>query len=232
MHIQMTTLVTVFDAARFQEHVCIQTLNMPGISDGQVWFTAARQGQAPSQIMTRLLVPIAESFGPGGCSLKEFVLPFFEHFRPEDRNRNLHFAGLGSGGGFGVHARSARRVRGSTYEEHELRFSLLFPVTGGGVVRLELEGNAVDIANPTFDPFASYRPLVSEGQLREALARIHRPYDETASGIRASRIAEVEARMADARHELEDDFALAEAVEQEKQTSLKKTIWDRMRNGE
>lgn len=93
------------------------------------------------------------------------------------------------------------------------------------MVRLELDGSAVDIANPTFDPFAIANPVaaVSEG-MREALDRVHRPYDETAADLRASRIAEAEARM-------------AEVVEQEKRAEWakvlqKKTIWDRMKGEE
>ncbi len=81
-----------------------------------------------------------------GMAVHEYVAPFTE----------LH-DNLGRRGatiGFNFVARSSFRVAGANYGIRTLDIIMLFPVIGGGVIRIQAGGQEWDIANPTFDPRA------------------------------------------------------------------------------
>jgi hypothetical protein len=81
-----------------------------------------------------------------GMNLHEYVVPFF----------NLH-DNLGRRGatiGFNFVARSSFRVAGANYGIRTLDTTMIFPVIGGGIIRIQAGGQEWDIANPTFDPHA------------------------------------------------------------------------------
>jgi hypothetical protein len=81
-----------------------------------------------------------------GMTLHEYVVPFLE----------LH-DNLGRRGatvGFNFVARSSFRVAGANYGTRTLDTTMIFPVIGGGIIRIQAGGQEWDIANPTFDPNA------------------------------------------------------------------------------
>jgi hypothetical protein len=56
--------------------------------------------------------------------------------------------------GFNFVARSSFRVAGANYGIRTLDIIMIFPVIGGGIIRIQAGGQEWDIANPTFDPNA------------------------------------------------------------------------------
>lgn len=81
-----------------------------------------------------------------GMVLHEFVLPFMNLHDSLGRRASTH--------GFRVTARSAFRVAAATYGIRTLTFTMLFPVIGGGVIRMDAGGQEWELANPTFTPTA------------------------------------------------------------------------------
>jgi hypothetical protein len=81
-----------------------------------------------------------------GMVVHEYVAPFTD----------LHDT-LGRRGatiGFNFVARSSFRVAGANYGIRTLDIIMIFPVIGGGVIRIQSGGQDWDIANPTFNPNA------------------------------------------------------------------------------
>ncbi len=195
MLVQATTPRPFFDHSKHPEHVYIYTLRKPGISEGAVFFNASTNPEQGRR-GTAALEPLFEHpiDGEDGFAALEYVLPFFELFRPEDKKRNLGMAPFCTTG-FGVTVRSAFRTDTSRYGEHTVAFTILMPVTGGGVMRLS--DCLFDIANPTFDPWAP-GPERKWKNLEVGMAfnRAHRLGDTSAiEQRRMARIREAEANM-------------------------------------
>lgn len=96
--------------------------------------------------------------------------------------------------GYGVICKTAHRTEGATYEERVVNFTIHCAVNGAGMIRIA--GCPVDIANPTFDPYApeptgKHRDLT----LLEAFNRTHRPRTQSIEDRKRARIAEAEANM-------------------------------------
>lgn len=87
-----------------------------------------------------------------GVTLHEYVLPFSELVDPIGRR--------GATSGFTIIGRSSYRVAGANYEIRTLEFTMIFPVTGGGIIRMRAAEQEWDIANPTFNPRAEL-PAIS-----------------------------------------------------------------------
>lgn len=101
-----------------------------------------------------------------GVTVNEYVLPFDRLIDPIGRR--------GSTSGFTVIGRSSYRVAGADYQVRTLEFTMVFPVNGGGIIRIRAGEQEWDIANPTFNP-------------RAAIPRINQDYgsgrgDEYVSG--------------------------------------------------
>jgi hypothetical protein len=82
-----------------------------------------------------------------GVSVNEYVLPFYELVDPIGRH--------GATSGFTVIGRSFYRVAGASYETRTLEFTMIFPVIGGGIIRMRVAEQEWEIANPTFNPHAA-----------------------------------------------------------------------------
>lgn len=82
-----------------------------------------------------------------GVTVNEYVLPFNQLTDPLGRH--------GSTSGFTVIGRSSYRVAGANYQVRTLEFTMIFPVIGGGIIRIRSGEHEWDIANPTFNPRAS-----------------------------------------------------------------------------
>lgn len=85
-----------------------------------------------------------------GVTVNEYVLPFDQLIDPLGRR--------GSTSGFTIIGRSSYRVAGADYQVRTLEFTMVFPVIGGGIIRIRAGEQEWDIANPTFNP----RALVPE----------------------------------------------------------------------
>ena len=81
-----------------------------------------------------------------GMTLHEYVVPFLDLHDQLGRR--------GATVGFNFVARSSFRVAGANYGTRTLDTTMIFPVIGGGIIRIQAGGQEWDIANPTFDPNA------------------------------------------------------------------------------
>lgn len=79
-----------------------------------------------------------------GMNVNEYVVPFYRLVDNLGRR--------GSTGGFNLVARSSYRAAGATYDMRVLNVTMIFPVIGGGIIRVQAAGQDWDIANPTFNP--------------------------------------------------------------------------------
>jgi hypothetical protein len=115
---------------------------------------------------------------------KLYVLPFWELFKEEDKRRNLWLVPFCTAG-FKITARSAFRASPRAYEARTLAFTILMPVTGGGIIRLA--GSEFDITNPSFDPWAprpSWYPA-QVAELQNGYNRAHKVKGRTANMLPA-----------------------------------------------
>jgi hypothetical protein len=106
----------------------------------------------------------------------------------------VQLAMLGSTG-YHIIVRSAYRTEGATYEERIANFTIHCPVNGGGMIRMA--NCPIDIANPTFDPYAA-DPGKSRGKdlvLLEAFNRTHKLRTADIEERKRKRIAEAEANI-------------------------------------
>jgi hypothetical protein len=86
-----------------------------------------------------------------GVTLNEYVIPFEQLVDPLGRR--------GSTFGFTIIGRSSYRVAGADYQTRTLEFTMIFPVIGGGIIRLRTGEQEWEIANPTFNPQAGTPPI-------------------------------------------------------------------------
>jgi len=202
MLINLTTPRPVLDHTRYPEHIYLHTLSKSEVSDGSVLFTGTPEH---GQRNTRDLEPREVATLDGGVAVRVFILPFWELFTGGQqtavsdgeivRAANLKIVRYCTAG-FQVTAKSAFRASPREYLEHTLAFTMSFPATGGGVLRLA-DVN-VDIANPSFDPWApdpSPVPEAAKAELQEIYARAHAMLSNSADDRRRARVAAAEASM-------------------------------------
>jgi hypothetical protein len=215
MLIQTSSPRPILNVLEHPQHIVIHTLRRIGISTGEVLMNMSINPETGLRLTAPVepydVFPIE---GENGFEAVEYYLPFSEVFgvgrrvyseegsvalapvsKPKSGLRDTQLAVL-CGSGFSVIAKSAYRVMGSRYEERLFDFTLLFPITGGGILRAS--SSLVDISNPTFDPKAPM-PQKSGYPNLDLLRAFNRTHKVMASSIeqrRAARIASAEASIA------------------------------------
>lgn len=196
MLVQATTPRPVFDPSRHPRYIYIHTLRKPGVSNGEVYFSGPTNPELGEQ-QGRPIEPVNvyPIEGQDGFQALEYVLPFFELFKEEDKKRNLALVPFCSAG-FPVTVKSAFRSTPQTYEEHTVAFKVLMPVTGGGVIRLS--DCLFDLTNSSFDPWAPNPNPIRNLELADVYNRTHRlaSSSDEARRLREERIRSAEAGMA------------------------------------
>ena len=213
MLIQTTTPRPVFDTSKHPRYIHIHTLAKAGISEGTVRLSGTIDpefGKTDGVVIEPMRhYPIE---GEEGFEALEHVLPFWRLFqRPDDFQEARHDGVVVASAdisivryctpGFGVIIKSAFRASPRAYEEHTVALKLMFPATGGGVVRMG--ETHFDLANPTFDPWAP-DPMKRLGttvhqdlDMLSAYNRTHKIGQSSAiDARRAARVAAAEASMA------------------------------------
>jgi len=191
----------------------IHTLAKAGVSEGTVRLSGTTDpefGKTDGVFIEPVnTYPIK---GEDGFEVHEHVLPFWRLFeRPDDFQEARHDGAVVASAdfrivryctaGFGVVCKSAFRADPRSYEEHTVAFTMVFPATGGGIMRLA--DSFFDIANQDFDPWAP-DPMKRLGQgprqdleLLDGYNRTHQLGNASAiDDRRSSRIAMAEASMA------------------------------------
>ena len=215
MLIQTTTPRPFFDASKHPLYIHIHTLAQVGVSDGIVRLSGTidpefgTTGGVNIEPTNHYLIE-----GEDGFEALEHVLPFWRLFeRPDNFQEARHDEIVVPSAdfritryctaGFGVVCKSAFRASPRAYEEHTIAFTMVFPATGGGIIRLA--DCFFDITNPTFDPWApdptkrlGLGPLKNP-DLQLSYNRTHKIGQSSAiDQRRAARIAAAEASMANA----------------------------------
>lgn len=134
----------VMNAQEFPENMvlyCLAYADSPG--DVIVNFIDPQN----SRRVTQPITPTRSLSIFDGVTVHEYVLPFQELADSLGRR--------GSTSGFTVIGRSSYRVAGAEYQVRTLEFTMVFPVIGGGIIRLRAGEQEWDIANPTFNPRAA-----------------------------------------------------------------------------
>lgn len=134
----------VINAQEFPDHVILMILRL-GEASGDVVGSYVDTGGS-NQRVQRNITPSRSLSVFEDMEVREFVLPFWE----------LH-DGLGrraATGGFHFTATSAFRAPGGVYGTRIIEFTMIFPVIGGGIIRINIGGQEWDLANPTFNPNA------------------------------------------------------------------------------
>ena len=111
---------------------------------------------------------------------------------PPERLTGVQLALLGAGG-YHVIVKSSYRSEGAVYEQRVLNFTIHCPVNGGGIVRIA--DFPVDIANPTFDPYAPEPEAKKDYNLQIAFERTHKLRTSDIEERRRKRIADAEANI-------------------------------------
>jgi len=165
MLIQLTTPRPVLDHTEHPAYVHLHTLFKAGVSDAKVLFTSMKDPEHGTYD-TKELEPTHEMplDASDGCQANIYILPFWELFKSEDKKRNLWLVPFCTAG-FKIVATSAFRDSPHTYESRSMTFTIMMPVTGGGVIRL---GDSMfDITNPSFDPWAPCPTSMYPAQVAE-----------------------------------------------------------------
>lgn len=154
-----------------------------------------------------------------GVTVNEYVLPFSQLVDPIGRR--------GATSGFTIIGRSSYRVAGASYDIRTLEFTMIFPVIGGGIIRMRAAEQEWDIANPTFNPRAEIPAISTDygvgegneyvsgppseaGNRRVPDAIIINAYQRTHRGFIGQHGSEVEQR----RQQRLADFDLSENIPQ------------------
>lgn len=196
MLVQTTTPRPTIDVHRQPAYILVHTLQKPGISDGSVRFSATSNPELGLRDV-KVLEPFNEFpiDGESGFGALEYVVPFWEMFREEDKKRNMYLQPFCTAG-FSVVARTAFRSDPRTYSERVVTFVVQMPVTGGGILRMG--DMLLDITNPSFDPWAPNPRGIIHRNLETATIynRMHQIGNRDAiEERRAARIADAEANM-------------------------------------
>jgi hypothetical protein len=189
MLIQATTPRPVFDQAQHPQYVYVHTLCVPGVSEGDVFFNATTNPELGTK-QGRRITPLNEYPLDGGMAVLEYVLPFFELFKSEDKNRNLALVPFCTAG-FGVTVKSGYRADFTTHEERTISFTMWMPVTGGGILRLA--DSVFDLANSSFDPWAPAPAGTKNLSLESSARKAHKLSPPGVAARRAERLASISA---------------------------------------
>lgn len=190
-----------FDILECPEYVYIHTLAKARVSSGTVLFNGVVNPEHGIR-ESRQLDPhnVYEIQGEPGFEGYEYVLPFFELYQHTKIVRKGLLEETGASGygniglvpfttgGFNVSIRSAFRASPTHYEERIIAFTILMPVTGGGILRLA--DSPFDISNPTFNPYALKPRAIRSIDTERMLNQAHAPRSDS---IEKRRIARVEA---------------------------------------
>jgi len=222
MLIQTSSPRPILNVGEFPSYIVIHTLRKAGISNGAVTMNVnvdVEHGKRESAVVAEHEVFPIE--GEPGFEGVEYYLPFdlifgtkkteYDETRllrqindeaPKRVNTDEPRARIGDtmlalhmASGVNVIAKSAYRVEGAKYAERVFNFQLLFPVTGGGIVRVT--SSDFDVTNPTFDPKAAvprdkpYQNIT----LLEAFNRTHKPTSPDIEARKRARVAAAEASM-------------------------------------
>lgn len=98
--------------------------------------------------VTETVIPTRSLEVLPGMRVNEHVVPFHQPGLIDSSGRR------GAGSGFNFIARSSFRVAAASYGTRTLDLTMIFPINGGGIIRVSAGGQEWDIANPTFDPRA------------------------------------------------------------------------------
>ena len=212
MFVQATTPRPLFDHLRNPRYLHIHTLAKAGVSEGTVRFSGTTDpefGKGDGVFIEPLnTYPIK---GEDGFEVLEYALPFWRLFqRPDNFEEAIHDGSVVASadvsvvryctGGFGVVCKSAFRASPREYQEHTIAFKMIFPATGGGIIRLA--DCLFDISNQDFDPWAPdptkrLGPGPSKDlELQISYNRTHKLSSSAIEDRRASRVAAAEASMA------------------------------------
>lgn len=212
MFVQATTPRPLFDHLRNPRYLHIHTLAKAGVSDGMVRFSGTTDpefGKGDGVIIEPLNTYPIE--GEDGFEVLEHVLPFWRLFqRPDNFEEAVHDGEVVASAdisivryctaGFGVVCKSAFRASPREYQEHTVAFKMIFPATGGGIIRLA--DCLFDISNASFDPWApdptkqlGPGPIKDE-DLQISYGRTHKLGSASIDSRRDARVAAAEASMA------------------------------------
>ena len=223
MLVQATTPRPLFDHSRHPKYLHIHTLRKLGVSKGEVFFMATVDPEHGTRD-SKSLDPVNEYAieGADGFHALEYIVPFWELFKRTASMATTKYDGRSAAeqgiqvgnlslaryctNGFQITAKSAFRADRTTYQEHIVSFTIMMPVTGGGIMRLA--NCPFDIANPTFDPWAVSPHAPKNLELQESYNRTHRLGNSAIDARRAARIADAEANMR--RHEEDEKKRLGE----------------------
>lgn len=140
----------VINAQEFPQHVVLMTHRRVGVSEGGV--SIQYLSDFANNVVERRDLEYTRAFSALTLDhtpdFFEYVLPFWELHDTHGRR--------GSTFGFTIEAHSAYCAnRGAgIYAERDTRFTMHFPVTGGGIIRFASGVFVWDLSNPTFNPRA------------------------------------------------------------------------------
>lgn len=212
MLVQATTPRPFFDHSKHPQYLHVHTLRKVGVSKGEVFFSATVDPEHGTRD-SKALDPMNEYpiEGAEGFMALEYVLPFWELFKKTPSMLKTRYDGKSAAeqgiavgnvslarfctNGFQVTVKSAFRADSRTYAEHIVAFTILTPVTGGGILRLA--DCPFDLTNSTFDPWAPGPTGPTKNlELQEVYNRTHRLLGSSSiDARRAARVAEAEANM-------------------------------------
>ena len=216
--VQATTPRPILNAFENPQHIRIHTLRKPKVSKGDVVLVL---GEKRIEVEPVAVYPIQ---GEASFEALEYFLPFWKVFGPKpvydeaaiqrkiqnndfkrinvdekkdgegaERLTGIQLALLGASG-YAVSIKSGYRAEGAIYEERRLNFTIHCPINGGGILRVA--DCPLDIANPTFDPYATFTEKTYQDlTLLEAFNRTHRLRTDDIEERKRKRIAEAEANI-------------------------------------
>jgi hypothetical protein len=142
----------------FPKNVAVLSLRRAGVSNGGVRmsFLVDTDTGTEGDIGVEPL-RLFQIEGEEGFQACEYLLPI-DRLTEMHGNLSIVYGTVG----VRVFVRSAYRASPTSYGEHKLGLSLIFPITGGGIVRM-WDSN-FDLANPGFDPKAPTPRIGSEDE--------------------------------------------------------------------
>lgn len=139
----------------FPHNITILTLRRGGISDGKVTMGFLVDTETGTKTRQEVLAERAFPIdGETGFEALEYVVPVHVLLKMHG-GLSIVYGTVG----VEVFAQSAFRASASEYGEHKIGFNVVFPVTGGGIVRMW--DSPYDLANPGFQPGSSAPPIGS-----------------------------------------------------------------------
>lgn len=221
MLIQASTPRFIVSIDEHPQHIVIHTLAKPGTSSGEVHLGMSADIEEGRKASGPVI--LHQSYPIEGTDLEglEYYVPFDILFGTDkpvyDEAKLLASSGKSAltmkpkregqlrgaqlalliAGGINLTIKSAFRFDTYTYQERIMGLQLMFPVTGGGIVRFS--DTLLDLRNPTFDPYAPRPKPQQDLVLQNALNRTHKP---TSSGVEDRKRARLAAAAASIANEL------------------------------